>query len=310
MKPATIIIVAVSLLVILVLSGTFYTVDETEQVVITQFGKPIGNAITKPGLKVKIPFIQKTNYYDKRFLGWDSAPNQIPTKDKKYIWVDTYARWRIEDAMKFLTSVVNEDRAQARLDNIIDNATRNEISSLNLIEVVRNSDREMAVAEEELQISEDVIGEGIELGRDKITNLIKEQAAEKAKQYGIDIVDVRIKRINYIDEVRRKVYERMIAERTRIAEKYRSEGMGRKAEIEGEMEKELKRITSEAYRTAQEIKGDADAKATNIYANAYNKDPEFYSFLQTLETYKETLTGETWLILGTDSDYLRYLKER
>ena len=168
----------------------------------------------------------------------------------------------------------------------------------------------MAVAEEELQISEDVIGEGIELGRDKITNLIKEQAAEKAKQYGIDIVDVRIKRINYIDEVRRKVYERMIAERTRIAEKYRSEGMGRKAEIEGEMEKELKRITSEAYRKAQEIKGDADAKATNIYANAYNKDPEFYSFLQTLETYKETLTGETWLILGTDSDYLRYLKER
>ena len=310
MKPATIIIVAVSLLVILVLSGTFYTIEETEQVVITQFGKPIGNAITKPGLKVKIPFIQKTNYYDKRFLGWDSAPNQIPTKDKKYIWVDTYARWRIEDAMKFLTSVVNEDRAQARLDNIIDNATRNEISSLNLIEVVRNSDREMAVAEEELQISEDVIGEGIELGRDKITNLIKEQAAEKAKQYGIDIVDVRIKRINYIDEVRRKVYERMIAERTRIAEKYRSEGMGRKAEIEGEMEKELKRITSEAYRTAQEIKGDADAKATNIYANAYNKDPEFYSFLQTLETYKETLTGETWLILGTDSDYLRYLKER
>jgi membrane protease subunit HflC len=307
MKTAYVLVAIVIFLGFLILASGLYSVKMTEQVVITRFGKPVGDPITEPGLHWKRPFVEKANRFEKRILEWDGDPNQIPTKDKKYIWVNTYARWRIVDPLKFFQSVRNETGAQARLDDIIDAATRDSITSYVLLEVVRNSNREMTMAEEELSFAEDV-AVPIQLGREKITRQILERASEKVPQYGIEMVDVRIKHVNYVEEVRKKVYERMISERTRIAEKYRSEGQGKKAEIEGQMEKELQKITSEAYRKAQEIKGRADAEATRIYAEAYNKDPDFYSFLNTLETYKKTLDEGSWLLLTTDSDYLKYLK--
>lgn len=307
MKSIYLITGIVFILGLIFLASGLYTVRMSEQVIITRFGKPIGDSIKEPGLYWKKPFVEKVNSFEKRILEWDGDPNQIPTADKKYIWVDTYARWKIIDPLKFFKSVRNETGAHARLDDIIDAATRDAVTAHVLLEVVRNTNREMAMAEVELALAEDVLIP-IEWGREKITREILDRAAQMVPQYGIELVDVRIKKINYVEEVRRKVYERMISERTRIAEKYRSEGQGKKAEIEGQMEKELQRITSEAYRTAQEIKGQGDAEATRIYAEAYNNDPEFYSFLNTLETYKETLDEDTWLILTTDSEYLKYLK--
>jgi membrane protease subunit HflC len=307
MKTKSVAIWGLILLGVIVLASGLYTVDMTEQVVITRFGKPIGDPIKEPGLHWKTPFIETVNSFEKRVLEWDGDPNQIPTKDKKYIWVDTYARWKIADPLKFLQSVRNELGAHGRLDDIIDAATRDYMTAHVLLEIVRNSNREMATAEAEMELAEEV-KVPIRWGREKITRQILERASQMVPQYGIELIDVRIKHINYVEEVRRKVYERMISERTRIAEKYRSEGQGKSAEIEGKMEKELQRITSQAYRKAQEIKGKADAGAIRIYASAYNKDPEFYSFLKTLDTYKHTLDESSWLILTTDSDYLKYLK--
>lgn len=308
-KISIYIILVLLLLAVIVLSNALYTIDETQQAVITQFGKPVGDPLKEAGLHIKIPFIQDANYFEKRLLEWDGNPTEISAKDKKFILVDTYARWRIEDPLKFFRSVVNENGAQTRLDNIIDAATRNMITSHVLIEVVRNSNRQMSVAEAELALSSEEMADSIKVGREKLSQNIFEAAKEKVKEYGIELADVRIKRINYIEEVREKVFERMIAERLRIAEKYRSEGAGKKAEIEGEMEKELQKITSEAYRTAEEIRGKADAEAVKIYARAYERDPEFYSFLKTLESYTTTIDEKTWLILSTDSDYLKYLKD-
>ena len=290
--------------------SSVYTVDETEQVIILQFGKPVGEPIREAGLHFKLPLIQDVISFDKRVMEWDGDENQIPTSDKKYIWVDTFARWRIVDPLKFYQSVSNERNAQSRLDDIIDSATRNFVSENLLIEVVRNSNRELQITIEEAEgFGLESAFQQIDQGREAITELILQKAAETMPQYGIELLDMRIKRINYIEEVRQKVYERMISERKRIAEKFRSEGQGRKAEIDGEREKELQRITSEAYRTAQEVKGKADAEATKIYAGAFNRDPEFYSFLQTLETYKSTLNNNnTTLILNTDSAFLKYLK--
>lgn len=310
-KSLTIILAALVLLVLMLLGGSFYTVSETEQVVITQFGRPVGSAIKEAGLKFKLPFVQKANYFSKQLLEWDAKAEQIPTKDKKFIWVDTFARWRIVDPLKFLKSVNSESVAQARLDNIIESATRNFISAYLLIESVRNSDREMDRAEVGLEVEEErVVTEGeVEVGREKITRAILEEIAKMVPEYGIELEDVRVKRINYVEEVRREVYERMKSERKRIAEKYRSEGKGESAKIDGDREKEFKRITSEAYRKAQIVMGKADAEATRIYADAYRRDPEFYSFVNTLDTYKKTLDKDTWLILSTDSDYFKYLKK-
>ena len=279
---------AAVIIALLAVSGALYTIDETQQVVITQFGQPIGEPITQAGLHFKIPFIRQANYFEKRILEWDGNPNQIPTKDKKYIWVDTTARWKIVDALKFLQSVSNEMGGHARLDDIIDSATRDAITSHNLVEAVRDTNRIIQEREEieehEGQAEEEI--EEIFLGRDVLTRSILEEASKIVPQYGIELIDVRVKRINYVSEVQEKVFERMISERKRAAEKYRSEGQGKKAEIEGKMAKELNQIRSEAYRVAEEIKGKADAEATNIYADAYNRGPEFYSFLKTLETYK------------------------
>jgi len=299
-------ILVVIIIGLIILGGTLYTVDQTQQVIITQFGEPIGKPITKAGLHLKKPFIQKVNYFEKRLLAWDGLPTQVPTKDKRYIWVDTTARWRIVDPLKFLQTVGNERTALGRLDDIIDSATRNKITSHLLYELVRNSEREFVETEVSLEI-EEKIGE-VKYGREKISRSILEEASRLVPGFGIELADVRIKRLNYVERVREGVYARMIAERKRVAEQYRSEGQGKKAEIEGMREKELQRITSEAYRRAQEITGKADAEATKIYAGAYSKDPEFYSFLKTLDTYKGTLNKDTWLLLTSDSDFYKYLK--
>jgi len=304
--------VIIGLIVVVIvafMSGLLYTIDETKQVVITQFGKPIGRPVINAGLHFKKPFIQQAHYFEKRLLEWDGDPNQIPTKDKKYIWVDTTARWKIADALKFLQSVNNEMGAHARLDDIINSATRDAITSHILVDAVRDSNRIIEGKEEDTEIivTEEAF-EPIKTGREKIEGIILKKAQKLAPQYGIELVDVRIKRVNYVTEVRRKVYERMIAERKRAAERYRSEGQGRRAEIAGQREKELKLITSQAYKVAQGLKGKADAQAVQIYAQAYAQDPAFYSFLKTLETYQNTIDEGTTMILSTESDYYKYLK--
>ena len=307
-----IIIIFTILFAILILSfviGAVYVIEEGKQVVITQFGKPVGNPITSAGMHFKQPLIQEAHYFEKRLLDWDGDPNQIPTKDKKYIWVDTTARWKIIDALKFLQSVGNEMSAQGRLDDIINSATRDIITSHLLVEAVRDSNRILeSRAEGEDMIVTDEALEHIEVGRKMLESAILEKAKVLAPQYGIDIVDVRIKRVNYVEDVRNKVYDRMIAERKRAAEKYRSEGQGKSAEIEGQVAKELKAITSEAYREAQIITGKADAEAISIYAAAYSQNPDFYSFMKTLETYKDTIDEKSTVILTTDSEYYKYLK--
>jgi membrane protease subunit HflC len=294
---------------IIVLLDAFFIIDETKQAIITQFGDPIGQPITRAGLKIKIPFIQKATFFEKRIMQWDGDPNQIPTSDKKYIWVNTFARWRISEPLKFFQSVNNVRNALGRLDDIIDGVTRDFISENLLIEVVRNSNREMLISTEEhdeRMLEADSLK--IEKGRTFITNAILEKVQQTVPQYGIEVEDIRIKQINYIDEVRQKVFDRMISERKRIAQLYRSEGQGQKAQVEGQMQKELQRIGSEAYRKAQTTKGEADATATQIYAQAYNRDPEFYSFLQSLNNYRETIDKKSTVILSTDTEYLKYLK--
>jgi len=309
MPIVTVIIIVV--LALIVLGNLFYTISETEQAIITQFGKPVGGAVTSAGLHVKAPFIHALHRFEKRILIWDGSADQIPTADKKYIWLDATARWKIVDPLVFYQSVGNIAGAQGRLDDIIDSASRDVISSHLLIECVRNTntilERGQVVPEEESEA--ETVLEKIELGREALTKEILLIARELVPQYGIELLDVQIKRLNYIEDVRKKVYERMDSERQRIASKYRSEGEGKKAEIVGMKERELNRIYSEAYKRSQEIRGEADAKATKIYADAYKLDPEFYSFLKTLEIYKTSLGANSRAILTTDSDIYRYLKE-
>ena len=303
-----IILIVVPFAILVVLLNVFYVVSETKQVIITQFGEPIGDAVTKPGLHLKVPFIQKANYFEKRWLEWDGDPNQIPTKDKKFIWVDTYARWRISSPLIFFQRVRDERGAQSRIDDIIDGETRNAIANFDLIEIVRSSNREFELTEEIAILDIAAAIPDIKTGRDKIAQIILEKSSGITSEFGVELRDVKIKRINYVEEVQRKVFDRMISERKRIAAKYRSEGDGKSAEIRGEKERELKIIQSEAYRKAQEIKGKADAEATKIYARAYNLDPEFYQFTKTLETYVSTMDKDTWLLLSTDAEFLKYLK--
>jgi membrane protease subunit HflC len=296
-------------IVLFVLYQGIFTVDETRQVVITQFGKPVGDPITEPGLNFKIPFVQTVSYFPKNLLQWDGDPSQIPTLDKTYIYVDTFARWKIVDPLKFFQTVNNVVGGLARLDDIIDAAVRNFIAKNPLIETVRWTNRELDVSEEGVeQTAHRRVMAEITTGRQNIVKGILNQANPKLKEFGILLIDVQIKRLNYVEEVRRSVYGRMIAERKQIAERFRSEGEGESRKIEGDRERDLKEITSVAYRKAQEIKGKADAEATLIYARAYNKDPDFYSFLQTLDIYKKTMDKDTTLVLSTDSDFLRYFK--
>lgn len=309
MKGMGLIYAIVILIIIILVSGTAFTVDETEQVVITRFGKPVRQTIRMPGLYFKLPFIEKALYFYKNLLEWDGEKGQIPTLDKTFIWVDTFARWKIVDPLLFYKSVSTIRGGMGKLDDIIDPAVRNHITSYSLIESVRNTNREMDTFEVGLEgFEKKKAGYTIEIGRDKITQGIQEEAKPKLLQFGIELVDVRIKRINYVEEVQKTVFSRMIANRKQIAEKFRSEGKGEAKKIEGDLGKEMQKITSQAYKTAQEVKGKADAEATQIYSQAYGKDPEFYSFLMTLDLYKETLNKNSTMILSTNNDLFRYLK--
>ena len=308
-KPAVNIALGIFVfLVLLVLLNSLYIVYEYDQVIITQFGEPIGDAVTQPGLHMKVPFIQKANRFEKRWLEWDGDANEIPTKDKKYLWVDTYARWRISDPLIYFQRLRDERGAHSRIDDIIDGETRNAIASYDLIEIVRSTNREFEESEETAMADISYVVTEITTGREKIAQIILEESSLKAADLGIELRDVRIKRLNYVQEVQRKVFDRMISERKQIASKYRSEGDGESAKIRGEKERELKRIQSGAYRRAQEIKGEADAEAIRIYASAYNLDPEFYQFMKTLETYISSMDKETWMLLSTDAEFLKYLK--
>ena len=317
---AKILIPAIIIIIIIIgiplAASRFYIVREGEQVIITEFGRPVGEPIVQAGLKIKTPFIQQVHRFDKRILEWDGSAKEITTKDKRFIWLDTTARWRIKDALKFYQALRTEEGAQSRLDDIIDSAARDEVTRQLLVEVVRNSNRildledieEEDIEEKEGQDSGEPL-ENIEIGRDEITKNILETAQQNLpEEFGIELIDVQAKRINYVDTVRREVFSRMISERERIAAKYRSEGEGEAADIMGQKLKELERIQSEAYKKAEQLKGNADAEAIRIYAEAHGKDPEFFAFTQTLETYRKTSNQNTRLILTTDSDLYRYLK--
>jgi len=307
MRTRNILIIAVVALLLIV--NAAYIVDEKHQVIITQFGEPKGEAITNAGLHFKLPIIQKTHFFEKRKLEWDGDPKQIPTSDKRYIWIDTFSRWQIEDPLKFYQTTRSETFAHGRLDDIISGITRDVISSNKLIEIVRNTNREYKFTEEYMAVAnEDLVTEFIETGRNAVADQIFKLSAPLISEYGIKLIDVKIKRLNYNEEVRSKVFDRMISERQRIAAKYRSEGEGKAAEILGKMQRELDQIQSEAYKRAQEIMGTADAEAINIYAKAYNKDADFFEFLKTLETYKSTIDNKNTLIMTTDSDYYKFLK--
>jgi modulator of FtsH protease HflC len=311
MKPKGLILSVVIACALAVAYAAAYVVNETDQVVVTQFGRIVGSPKTQPGLYFKIPFIQNATFFPKNLLSWDGDPGQIPTLEKTYLWVDAFARWKIVDPVKFFQTVNNTISAKARLDDIIDPAVRNAITSYRLIETVRNTNRELDTfeigREDEATDTQDK-NVGVKTGRARITREILGQAQPKLAPFGIELVDVKIKRVNYVEEVRKSVYNRMIAERKQIAEKYRSEGQGESRKILGEKERDLKRITSEAYRKAQEIKGKADAEASKIFADAFGVDPEFYSFLKTLEIYGESLDKESSIVLSTDSEFLKYLK--
>jgi membrane protease subunit HflC len=335
-RAYTPLLVVIVVVVVALFSGVFYQVNEREQVIITQFGRPVRGPLTEPGLKMKVPFVQTVRRFDKRVLEWDGSSEQIPTLDKRFILLDTTARWRIVDPLRFLQAAGNERSAQSRLDDIIESSSRDVVSSHDLIQVVRNFKRVLEVPRDSQENPDAVARQQAtapapvdapketteaapvpvlsdaeleeRLGREKLSLLMAERAREILRNLGIELIDINIKRINYVREVEEKVYERMISERRRIAAQFRSEGDGASARIRGEMERELDLIQSEAYRKAQEIIGQGDAEAARIYAESYGANPEFYSFVQTLEAYKQTMQGNANLLLTTDSDFYRYLK--
>ena len=297
-------------IVALVALDGVYIVNETEQVIITQFGAPVGGAITAPGLKFKVPFIQEINRFDKRFLEWDGDQNQVPTKDKKFIFVDSYARWHITDPLQFFRRMRDERGAQTRLDDILDGETRNAVASHDLVEIVRSTNREPDLEADIFEVVEDSL-EDINTGRKEIQDIVLRLSNERAADLGIAILDFRLKRINYVEEVRETVYDRMISERNRIADLFRSEGQGEASRINGEKERELLEIQSEAFRQAKEIRGRADAEAAAIYNEAYNRSAStrgLYNFTKAMESYVNSFDESTSLILSTDSDFYKYLK--
>jgi membrane protease subunit HflC len=292
---------------IVTIANGFYVVEEGMQAVITQFGRPVGQPVTEAGLHFKTPFIQDATYFDKKILIWDGDPNQIPTNDKTYVYLDVTARWRIADALVFLQAVNNETRAQTILDDIIDGTVRDLVNKNDLVEIIRSSDWTPESISDTSK--KNVEYEPIKYGRDKITAMIQDTASKITPQYGIELVDVLFKRVNYIDTVRKKVYDRMISERKRIAAEKRSQGEGQKAEIMGKVERQLKEIISGANREATEIKGKADAEAAKIYADAYNQDPEFYSFTKSLESYKDAVGQNTSLVISSDSEFYKFIQK-
>jgi membrane protease subunit HflC len=307
---ARIVLLAVVFALIIAVMDGFYILREGKQAVLTQFGAPVGNPVTEAGLHLKIPFIQDVRFFEKRIMIWDGDPNQIPTKDKTYIYIDNTARWRISDALRFLQAVGSETRAQSLLDDIINGKVRDLVNRNNLIEIIRSSDWKPDYMMSTV-LSTNQSGDMTRpprYGRDQISKMVLEAASKVTPKYGIELIDVMFKRVNYIDTVRKKVYDRMISERKRIAAEKRSLGEGRKAEILGKVDRELREITSAAQKEATEIRGKADAEATRIYGQAYSKDPEFYSFQRSLESYKNIISSNTSLLLSTDSDLFEYLK--
>jgi len=296
-------------LLVVVFANAAFIVNEWEQVIITQFGQPVRDPIVTPGLKFKIPFIQKLHRFDRRFLEWEGSVAELPTKDKVFILVDGYARWRISDPLLFFQRLRNEMGAQSRLDDILDGETRNAIAKHELLQVIRSTNRVPEVDEAMPELEGHL--EEISEGREDIRQQVLEAGQERTADLGIEVLDVQFKRINYGEQVLQDVYQRMISERSRIAERFRSEGQGEKAGILGDMDRELKRIQSEAYREAEGIRGRADAEATDVYAQAYNQSVDsrrFYEFLKTMETFEATVDAETLLLLSTDGDFYRYLK--
>jgi membrane protease subunit HflC len=309
MKIKPILITVIAVLTLIALNSSTYIVEEKDQVVITQFGKPVGIAITNPGVYFKIPFIQEANYFEKRYMEWNGDPNQVPTKDKKFIFVSTYARWQITDPLQFFKRLTNERGAQSRIDDILDGDTRNFIANNNIEEAVRTSNRVPESSDTEI-IGDSLVQ--IFVGRDKIQQMILDSANKQTADLGIKILDFRFKRINYVQEVQNQVYERMKSERFRIADKFRSEGQGEASRINGEKERELKNIQSLAFKEAEIIKGKADATSAAIYAEAYNqssKSRSLYGFLKSMETFEKTFDNNTTVFVSTDSELYKYLKK-
>jgi membrane protease subunit HflC len=309
-NTSRIIQLVIAVLVLTLAFTSIFVVDETQQAIVTQFGKPVGEPRTQPGLHYKIPFIQKVQYFDKRYLEWDGDSNQVPTKDKKFIFVDTYARWQITNPLQFFIRLRDERSGQSRLDDILDGETRNAVASHDLLDIVRSTNREPEVAEDFMEDLENL--DDITVGRDKIESLILKRANERTADLGVQILDFRFKRMNYVNEVRDRVYDRMKSERNRIADQFRSEGQGEARKIEGNKERDLAKIQSEATREAEMIQGKADAQATSIYAAAYNKNTQardLYSFLRSMEALENSFDGKTSIILSTDSELYKYLKK-
>ena len=295
--------------------SSVYTVSEVEQVIVTQFGKPVGEPVTSAGLKIKLPFIQDVNPIDKRVLEWDGRPSDMPTKDKLYISVDLFARWRITDPLQYFLRLRDERSAQSRLDDILGSETRNAVAKHELIEIIRTSKGRVPLRDTLLTDAERELDMGalvpIQKGRKRVEQEIFAAAAEKVRVFGIELLDIRFKRINYNASVRPKIYDRMISERRQIAERFLSEGNGEAARIRGNRVRDLNKIQSEAYRKVEEIRGVADAKATEIYARAYNQSSEavaFYEFTRTMQSYKSIISEGTTLFLSTDSDLFKFLK--
>ncbi len=299
---------------LILISNAFYKVKETEQVIITQFGEPVGDPVKDAGLKMKIPFIQKINPIEKRILEWDGSPTNMPTKDKLYIAVDLFARWRIVDPLQYFLRLRDERSAQSRLDDILGSETRNAVAKHELIEIVRTTKdrkpvRDASLSEADLETLGSLVP--ISKGRALVEEEIFSAAADKVKVFGIELLDIRFKRINYNESVRPKIYERMISERRQIAERFRSEGNGEAARINGLRERDLNKVESEAYKEVEEIRGAADAEATEIYAKAYDSSDEardFYEFQKTMDMYKSVIKNNTTLMLSTESEAFKYLK--
>lgn len=310
MKRSYWLIIIPVLLAVIIGFGSIFVLNETQQAIVTQFGRPVGAPRTSPGVHFKVPFIQTVQFFDKRFLEWDGDPNQVPTKDKKFIFVDTYARWQITDPLQFFIRLRDERSAQSRLDDILDGETRNAVAGNELLDLVRSTNREPEITEDFMEAIEQL--EEIGVGRDKIEAAILAKANERTSDLGIRILDFRFKRVKYVEEVRRRVYDRMISERNRIADQFRSEGQGEARKIEGNKERDLAEIKSTAVKEAAIIRGKADAEATSIYASAYNRSPQardLYGFLKSMETLEQSLDGQTSIILSTDSELFQYLKK-
>lgn len=303
-------LIVIGVILTLLIFNSYFILDETEQAIVTQFGKPVGEPRTSPGINFKTPFLHKVQFFDKRYLEWDGDKNQVPTKDKKFIFVDTYARWEITNPLQFFIRLRDERSAQSRLDDILDGETRNAIASHDLLEIVRSTNRDPEITEdfmEELEILQDIT-----VGRDMIEKIVLEKANQRTTDLGVRILDFRFKRMNYVDEVRDRVYDRMISERNRIADQFKSEGQGQARVIEGNKERDLAKIQSEAFRKAEEIKGLADAEATDIYASAYNKNRtsiDLYKFLRTMESFEKSMDENTSIVLSTDSEFFKYLRK-